>query len=67
MSEQTSYRWRNQFGGLKAHDAKRLRQLERENATLKRLLAEAEGGKTLTNAGPTIGGHVIGKRVVSRC
>ena len=42
MSEQTSYRWRNQFGGLKAHDAKRLRQLERENATLKRLLAEAE-------------------------
>jgi putative transposase len=42
VSEQTYYRWRNQFGGLKAHDAKRLRELERENATLKRLLAEAE-------------------------
>jgi putative transposase len=42
VSEQTYYRWRNQFGGLKADDAKRLKVLERENATLKRLLAEAE-------------------------
>jgi hypothetical protein len=33
--------WR-QFGGLKADDAKRLRDLERENSTLKRLLADAE-------------------------
>jgi hypothetical protein len=40
--EQTHYRWRNQFSGLKADDAKRLKNLERENATLKRLLAEAE-------------------------
>jgi putative transposase len=31
-----------QFGGLKADDAKRLKDLERENATLKRLLADAE-------------------------
>jgi hypothetical protein len=38
----TQSRWRNQFGGLKADDAKRLRELERENATLKRLLADAE-------------------------
>src|SRR3954463_217101 len=37
VSEQTYYRWRNQFGGLKADDAKRLKDLERENATLKRL------------------------------
>jgi putative transposase len=42
VSEQTYYRWRNQFGGLKGRDAKRLKELERENATLKRLLAEAE-------------------------
>ena len=42
MSEQTYYRWRNQFGGLKADDAKRLKDLEKENATLKRLLADAE-------------------------
>jgi putative transposase len=42
VSEQTYYRWRNQFGGLKGEDAKRLKDLERENATLKRLLADAE-------------------------
>ena len=42
VAEQTSYRWRNQFGGLKADDAKKLKELERENATLKRLLADAE-------------------------
>jgi putative transposase len=42
VSEPTYYRWRNQFGGLKADDAKRLKDLERENATPKRLLADAE-------------------------
>jgi putative transposase len=42
VSEQTYYRWRNQFGGLKADDAKRLKELEQENPTLKRLLADAE-------------------------
>jgi putative transposase len=40
VSEQTYFRWRNQFGGLKAEDAKRLKELE--NARLKRLLADAE-------------------------
>ncbi len=42
VSEQTYHRWRNQFGGLKADDAKRLKDLERANSTLKRLLADAE-------------------------
>jgi putative transposase len=42
VSEQTYYRWRNQFGGLKADAAKRLKDLERENTTLKRLRADAE-------------------------
>ena len=42
ISEPTYFRWRNQFGGLKADDARRLKELERENATLKRLLADAE-------------------------
>ena len=42
VSEQTYYRWRNQFGGLKADDAKKLKDLEKENSTLKRLLADAE-------------------------
>ena len=42
VAEQTYYRWRNQFGGLKADDAKKMKDLEREDATLKRLLADAE-------------------------
>jgi putative transposase len=42
VSEQTYHRWRNQFGGMKADDAKRLRELERENAQLKRLVADKE-------------------------
>ena len=42
VAEQAYYRWRNQFGGLKADDAKRLKDLEKENSTLKRLLADAE-------------------------
>ena len=42
VTEQTYYRWRNQYGGMKADDAKRLKELEKQNATLKRLLAEAE-------------------------
>jgi putative transposase len=42
ISEPTYHRWRNHFGGLKANDSKRLKDLERENATLKRLLADAE-------------------------
>ena len=42
VSEATYHRWRNQLGGLKSEDAKRPKDLERENATLKRLLADAE-------------------------
>lgn len=42
VTEQRYYRWRNQDGGMKADDAKRLTELEKQNATLKRLLAEAE-------------------------
>ncbi len=41
VSEATYHRWRNQFGGLKAQDAKRLKDLELENSRLKKLLAEA--------------------------
>ena len=40
--ENTSYRWRSKFGGMEVSEAKRLRELETENAKLKRLLAEAE-------------------------
>jgi transposase-like protein len=40
VSEQTYHRWRNQFGGMKADDAKRLKELERENSQLKRIVAD---------------------------
>ena len=43
----TYYRWRNQFGGLKAQDAKELRRLRGENQRLKTLLAEAELEKAM--------------------
>jgi transposase-like protein len=42
VSEQTYHRWRNQFGGMKADDARRLKDLERENARLKRIVADKE-------------------------
>ena len=45
VSEATFHRWRNQFGGMKCEEAKRLKELEAENARLKRLLAEAELAK----------------------
>jgi len=47
VSEQTLYRWRNQYGGMKAEEAKRLRGLEEENRRLKKLLAEAELDKAI--------------------
>ncbi len=40
VSQQTFHRWQARYGGLKADDAKRLRQLEAENARLKRLVAD---------------------------
>lgn len=40
ISEQTLHRWRNQYGGMKADEAKRLKELEAENARLKQLVAE---------------------------
>lgn len=40
VSEQTYHRWRNQFGGMKGEEMKRLKQLEQENARLKRVVAD---------------------------
>ncbi len=42
VSEATYHRWRAQFGGMKADDVKRLKELERENQTLKRIVADKE-------------------------
>ena len=40
INTQTYYRWRKEYGGLKTEQAKRMKELERENARLKRLVAE---------------------------
>lgn len=40
ITEQTYYRWRKEYGGLKLEQAKRLKELEKENGRLKRLVAE---------------------------
>jgi transposase-like protein len=47
VSESSWNRWRAQYGGMKATEARRLRDLESENARLKKLLAEAELDKSM--------------------
>lgn len=47
IAESTWARWMSQYGGMKADDAKRLKELEGENARLKKLLAEAELEKAI--------------------
>jgi transposase-like protein len=47
ITENTYYRWRREYGGMKVDQAKRLKELEKENARLKRLLADAELDKAI--------------------
>jgi putative transposase len=47
ISEPTFQRWRQQYGGMKAEEARRLKELEEENRRLKKLLAEAELDKAI--------------------
>lgn len=47
MSQATYHRWRQQYGGMKASEAKRLKELEQENARLKKLLADAHLDKDI--------------------
>ena len=42
IAQNTLYRWKSKYGGMDVSEARRLRELEAENARLKRLLAEAE-------------------------
>jgi putative transposase len=42
VAENTIYRWKSKYGGMEVSEVKRLRELEQENARLKKLLAEAE-------------------------
>jgi|TARA_B100000686_G_scaffold213150_1_gene220131 putative transposase len=47
VTNQTYYRWRKEYGGVRTDQAKRLKELERENARLKKLVAEAELDKAI--------------------
>ncbi len=47
VTQVTYYRWRKEYGGMKIDQAKRLKDLEKENARLKRLLADAELDKSI--------------------
>ena len=47
VTEQTYYRWRKEYGSLRIDQAKRLKELEKENSRLKRLLAESELDKAI--------------------
>jgi putative transposase len=47
VSEQTFHRWRDQYGGMKAGEAKRLKELEDENRRLKKVVAELTLDKDL--------------------
>ena len=47
VTEQTYYRWRKKYGGLRMDQAKRLKELEKENTRLKKLVAEAELDKAI--------------------
>ena len=47
IAESTWFRWLSQYGGMKADDAKRLKELEGENGRLKKLLAEAQLEKAI--------------------
>ena len=47
VTDQTYYRWRKEYGGVRTDQARRLKELDRENARLKKLLAEAELDKAI--------------------
>ena len=47
ISEATFHRWKARYGGMNSQEAKRLKELEKENARLKRLLADAELDKAI--------------------
>jgi transposase-like protein len=47
VSEQTYYRWRKEYGGMQVEQAKRLKELEKENSRLKRLVADLHLDKSI--------------------
>jgi putative transposase len=61
VTEQTYYRWRREYGGLHTDQAKRLKDLEKENARLKRLLADAELDKAILREGASGCRRLVGE------
>ena len=57
VTEQTYYRWRKEYGGLRTDQAKRFKELEQENARLKRLLADAELDKAILRVAASVTGR----------
>ena len=49
VSEATFHRWRNQYGGMKVKEMKRLKELEKENQRLKKIVADLELDKAILN------------------
>ena len=47
ITEQTYYRWRKEYGGMRVEQAKRLKELEKENARLKKLVADLSIDKAI--------------------
>ena len=47
ISEATYHRWKNEYGGMKADEAKRLKELEKENGRLKKIVADLELDKEI--------------------
>ena len=50
ITEQTYYRWRREYGGMKVSQARRLKELERENGRLKRAVADLTLDKLFTTS-----------------
>ena len=65
VSEQSIYRWQAKYGGMAVSEAKRLRQLEEENARLKRMVAELSLDKQMLEDGLSNSGRACSQK--SRC
>ena len=61
ITEQTYYRWRKEYGGLQVDQARRLKELESENAKLKRLVSELSLEKLVLKAAPDPGHRTVGR------
>ena len=53
ITEQTYYRWRKEYGGMRINQAKRLKELEKENARLKKLVADLSLDKEILKEAAT--------------